>query len=64
MIYRKMTENEDSRFVLTLLRREKIEGKYEDYNIKLTLFEIQSGRQDIFVYTEKEILSKEQQDQL
>ena len=64
MIYRKMTEEQDDRYVLTLLRRAKIESKFEDYNIKITLFEIMSGRQDVFVYTEKEILSQDQQDEL
>lgn len=64
MIYRKMIEEQDSRYVLSLLRREKVEGNYEDYNVKLSLFEITSGRQDVFVFTEREILSKEQLDLL
>lgn len=59
MIYRKMTEEQDDRYVLTLLRRDKLDGKFEDYNVKLTLFEIMSGRQDVFVYTESEILSQD-----
>ena len=59
-----MTEEQDDRYVLSLLRREKQDGKFEDYNVKLTLFEVMSGRQDIFVYTESEILSQEQQEEL
>ena len=61
MIYRKMTEEGQSgdRYVLSLLRRDKQEGRFEDYNIKLTLFEITTGRQDVFVYTESQILSEE-----
>lgn len=65
MIYRKMLEEnkedkDNMRFVLTLLRRDKNEEKLEDHNLKLTLFETSSGRQDVFVYTEKEILSDTQ----
>lgn len=44
MIYRKMIEENEERFVLTLLRRDKTEGKIQDHNVKLTLFAITSGR--------------------
>lgn len=66
MIYRKMIEQEEYnlRFVVTLLRRDQGEGSAEDHNIKLTLFEIVSGRQDVFVYTEKDVLSEDQINEL
>ena len=66
MIYRKMIEQEEYnlRFVVTLLRRDQGEGSAEDHNIKLTLFEIVSGRQDVFVYTEKDVLSDDQINEL
>ena len=63
MIYRKMIEESDERFVLTLLRREKEQGKV-DHNVKLTLFAISTGTQDVFVFTEREVLSNEQLEQL
>ena len=44
------------RYVVTLLRKEKDpkepveEGSYEDNNVKLTLFDISSGNQDVFIF--------------
>ena len=49
---------------MTVLRREPNNSKREDHNVKLTLFEVSSGRQDVFVYTESDILSTEQQEEL
>lgn len=50
---------EKLRFVMNLLYREKVESSEADHNVKVTLFDINSGRQDVFVYTEKEILNEE-----
>lgn len=61
-----MMEDEltNARFVVTLLRKQLEEGAKDDHSIKLTLFEIESGKQDVFIYTEKEVLSEEELEEL
>jgi len=72
MTYRKMMEDSDTggRYVITLLRKtkdpneEKAEGSHEENNIKLTLFDIASGNQDVFIFQEKEVLARDQLEEL
>ena len=58
MIYRKMMTDDltNGRFVVTLLRKNLEEGAKDRHNVKLTLFEIESGKQDMFIFTEYDVL--------
>ena len=66
MIYRKMIEKPEveQRFVANILRKAPDELGQQHPNIKLNLFETNSGLQEVFVFNDSDVLSSDQIEKL